>query len=137
MNLWTLKKLVIGANAEGVRKVKAAFRFDCGAEEIADFPRGASAAALCAIQAKRAEREEPTGAEHLRYGEGCAGVLTFGELEREAATTEVALKIKIEDAVCVVDATFTLHDPDDSAWLTMQVGQALDVGWSQSQGVLL
>lgn len=76
-------------------------------------------------------------AEHLRYGEGCAGVLTFGELERECATTEVALKIKIEDAVCVVDATFTLHAPDDSAWMAMQVGQALDVAWSSAQGVLL
>ena len=64
-------------------------------------------------------------------------MLTFGELERECATTEVVMKIKIEDAVCVVDATFTLHAPDDSAWLTMQVGQALDVAWSQSQGVLL
>lgn len=135
--LWTFNGLTMAADKHGVRKVKVKLRFDATAEQIRAYPGGRSAAAICEAQAEAVANDEPAGPDRWTYGQRCAGRLTFGALEREAMTTEIHLTATIRDAVCMVDATFTLHDADDGAWLTLHGGKALDVEWVAFQGALL
>lgn len=135
--LWTFNGLTMSANKDGDRKVKVKLRFDATAEQIRAYPGGRSAAAICEAQAEAVENDEPAGPDRWTYGQRCAGRLTFGTLEREAMTTEIHLTATIRDAVCMVDATFVLHNADDGAWLMLQGGKALDVEWVAFQGALL